>query len=501
MINDLGTLPGDPYSIATDINTSSAVVGASGPGDFYSNQAFLYRDGVMTALGTLPGGRFSDADALNNDGQVVGSSGTADPTVRVRAFLWQDGVMQDLGTLPGGSTSEAWDINDAHQVVGFSNSATAGQHAFLWQDGVMQDLGTLGGDASIASAINDRGIIVGISFVSGFGGYHAFLYDGSGMHDLGTLPEGGSTAASSINNLNQVVGSADIQPGGPPHAFLWIDGIMADLNDLIPAQSGWTLAYAFAINDAGQIVGQGISPDGTRHAFELQPTTAPVVTCSVADSLLWPPNHRLVNVGLSVDVQPPDATLQVQVYANDNANASDAADIGRDTLQLRAARQGHGSGRVYLIVVTATSGGQTAFDVCTVVVPHDQSAASIAQVQAEAATAEAFYREFQTAPAGYALLGEGPAGGNGNGSPNATVSVVELGQAVSTSQGARAVLASTVTAAAPSTAPVSLEVQPDHPALAETVRSSLPLWDARHAQDAVFEGWDTVMDGLALNWE
>src|SRR5262249_49465063 len=99
--------------------------------------------------------------------------------------------------------------------------------------------------------------------------------------------------------------------------------------------------------------------------------------------------------------------LQVQVYGNDNANASDAAGIAPDTLQLRAARQGHGSGRVYLIVVTATAEGQTAFDVCTVVVPHDQSASSIARVQAEAAAAEAFYREFQTAPAGYAVLGEG----------------------------------------------------------------------------------------------
>jgi hypothetical protein len=62
-------------------------------------------------------------------------------------------------------------------------------------------------------------------------------------------------------------------------------------------------------------------------AYEHQ-AVATTITCSVTHSLLWPPNHRLVNVGLSVDVQPPDATVQVQVYANDNANASDAADIG-----------------------------------------------------------------------------------------------------------------------------------------------------------------------------
>jgi hypothetical protein len=145
-------------------------------------------------------------------------------------------------------------------------------------------------------------------------------------------------------------------------------------------------------------------------AFEHQPA-APTVTCSVADSLLWPPNHRLVNVGLSVTVDPPDADLQVLVYANDNANPSDAADIGPDTLQLRAERQGNGNGRVYLVVVTATNAGGTSFDVCTVAVPHDQSPRSIASVQQQAATAEAYYREFQTAPPGYDLLGEGPDGG------------------------------------------------------------------------------------------
>jgi hypothetical protein len=141
----------------------------------------------------------------------------------------------------------------------------------------------------------------------------------------------------------------------------------------------------------------------------------------VSESLLWPPGHQLINVGLSVPLNEdadPSTHVSVQVYANDQANASDAANIAPDTLQLRAARQGNGQGRVYLIVATATdASGQTGFDVCTVVVPHDQSARSIAQAQAEAEAAEAYYREFQTAPDGYGLLGEGPDGGSGAPSP------------------------------------------------------------------------------------
>jgi hypothetical protein len=160
-------------------------------------------------------------------------------------------------------------------------------------------------------------------------------------------------------------------------------------------------------------------------AYEVQPSPAP--SCSVAQSVLWPPNHQLINVGLSIQLNAdadPGTQVSVQVYANDNANASDAADIGPGTLRLRSERQGNGRGRVYLIVATATdASGQTGFDLCTVVVPHDRSARSRAEVQTEAAAAAAYYQEFQTAPAGYALLGEGPAAASNHGWPSLLASL------------------------------------------------------------------------------
>jgi hypothetical protein len=127
--------------------------------------------------------------------------------------------------------------------------------------------------------------------------------------------------------------------------------------------------------------------------------------------LLWPPNHQLVNVGLSVTVDPSDANLHILVYANDNASSADAADIGPGTLKVRSERQGSGTGRVYLIVVTATNSAGASFDVCTVAVPHDQSAGSIAFAREQAAAAAAYYRAFQTAPPGFHLLGERSGGG------------------------------------------------------------------------------------------
>ena len=59
------------------------------------------------------------------------------------------------------------------------------------------------------------------------------------------------------------------------HAFLYSNGSMTDLNSLIDPASGWTLHYAFAINDSGQIVGTGNNSLRQAHAFLLTPTPEP----------------------------------------------------------------------------------------------------------------------------------------------------------------------------------------------------------------------------------
>jgi hypothetical protein len=142
-------------------------------------------------------------------------------------------------------------------------------------------------------------------------------------------------------------------------------------------------------------------------AFEVQ-AVALTVQCSVTTPVLWPPNDQLVNVGLSVQVSDPNATISVQVFANDDALPSDAAGFAPGQLRLRGDRQGDGGGRVYLIVVTATdAAGDVAVSVCTVVVPHDQSADALAAVNEQAADAAAYFQAFSTAPPGYALLGSG----------------------------------------------------------------------------------------------
>jgi probable HAF family extracellular repeat protein len=273
MIN-LGTI-GTGDSFATAINNRHEVVGGFFLTDG-STHAFLWQRGKMTDLGTL-GGPGSLATAINLFGQVVGYSETAEIDDEsgehiVHAFLWEKGKMKDLGALLGGPTtySVATGINRDGQVVGVS----AG-HGFLWDNGVTTDLGALGGTFSEADAINNRGQIVGRSRLADSIEDHPFLWQIGTMQDLGFPPGAGpskSIGAMGINTSTQVVGVVTSDLGN--QAFLWQNGVMSDLNELIPATSGWQLYTVEAINRLGQIAGTGFSGEfhSNPHALLLDPS-------------------------------------------------------------------------------------------------------------------------------------------------------------------------------------------------------------------------------------
>ncbi len=292
----LGTLGGD-LSWAIDINDAGQIVGYAETTE-RTQHAVLWTNGEMTDLGTLGGGSHSEGIRINAAGQVVGHATTGpgqellDPGTR--AFLWSDGVMTDLGTL-GGNWSRATDITDTGRVSGTSETADGALHPFVWENGTMTDLGVLPGFAGgRALRINEEGWVVGFSVdplaTPGAGPpaeRHAWLYREGELTDLGTLG-GPESSGLGLNNVGQVVGESQIsaeaaevtalgdaspvaEEDGPPfHAFIWEDGVMTDLNDLVSGESGLVLETAFAINDAGQIVGGGTVGDAY-HAFLLTP--------------------------------------------------------------------------------------------------------------------------------------------------------------------------------------------------------------------------------------
>jgi probable HAF family extracellular repeat protein len=120
-----------------------------------------------------------------------------------------------------------------------------------------------------ASAINCPGTIVGSLTLAGDAQTDAFVYVNGSMLDLGTL--GGSfTQANAINNVGLIVGFQN-RGDADTHAVIWTaNGGILDLNQLIPANSGWDLQGANAISNNGKIAGAGIIK-GLQHAFLLIP--------------------------------------------------------------------------------------------------------------------------------------------------------------------------------------------------------------------------------------
>jgi probable HAF family extracellular repeat protein len=84
---------------------------------------------------------------------------------------------------------------------------------------------------------------------------------------------------------------------GMMHAFMVTNVLggtvhMIDLNNLVPANSGWELMEARGINASGQIVGWGMHA-GHTNAFLLTPVSAPVMMVSA-------PSPQIVGPGAGV---------------------------------------------------------------------------------------------------------------------------------------------------------------------------------------------------------
>jgi probable HAF family extracellular repeat protein len=312
-MTDLGAVPGMNYSVGRSINASAQTTGASGKNGSDVAHVFINTGGTSEDLGTM-GGPSGIGNGINISGQIAGYSENSHGTYR--AFISQGQSLVDLGDLGGGS-AVAYAINDAGDVVGSAVTKNGGNHPFLYSNGTMTDLGTLGSpDGSSwwnsAQGINNAGVITGTSY-DAQGNFFGFVWANGKMTKMPTLG-GPWSQAYAINNAGQVTGIA-YKKNGDAHAFItkpngklkdlgviagkystvWgfaindagvvvgqstyqdfyhafvYNGKIKDLNKLIPKNSGWVLYEARGINNAGQIICNGINGAGTQHAFLLTP--------------------------------------------------------------------------------------------------------------------------------------------------------------------------------------------------------------------------------------
>jgi uncharacterized repeat protein (TIGR01451 family) len=129
-------------------------------------------------------------------------------------------------------------------------------------------------------------------------------------------------------------------------------------------------------------------PDTTNNSATTTTTASnppPTITGAAADpSVLWPPNHRMVNVTVSYQVTDncplPPGSCTLSVTSNEPINGTGDGDTSPDWIVLddhhvllRAERAGNGNGRIYTITITCTdSGGNSSTEEVEVTVPHDR---------------------------------------------------------------------------------------------------------------------------------
>ena len=275
---------------------------------------------VAVDLGA-PAGGTSQGKSINAAGQVAGStSQEINQQTRSHPFVWTEALGRtDLVTLrvPSFSSGTGEFVNALGQVAGSAfTKRSESVHAYLWTPpGSVRDLGTLNGRNSFARALNDEGQVAGIAeieFARLFARNHAFVWTGArGMQDLGTLG-GRNSDAIALNSSGQVASVSDtilIDPFTPAnplaHAFFWSPsgptaGRMLDLGTF-----GGLTSFAFAINDAWQVVGKAAtdpSSPNLSHAF------------------IWTAAEGLVDLNTRIPNAPVGLTLTEAIAVSQNGS-------------------------------------------------------------------------------------------------------------------------------------------------------------------------------------
>lgn len=188
--------------------------------------------------------------------------------------------------------------------------------------------------------------------------------------------------------LTVVAGDAD----GDSLVVLWsVNGVVRQTNNLsagaIPTSASveFTHCYQLGTNVVTGSVSDGKAASTNCSTLVTVRDTNPPVIVHIAASpkVLWPPNHRMVPVKITVRTFDacecgPTICKIISVQSNEPINGLGDGDTAPDwqitgdlTLKLRAERSGKGNGRVYTITVRCTDcSGNSSTRKVRVLVPH-----------------------------------------------------------------------------------------------------------------------------------
>ncbi len=361
---------------ALAVNDAGVVVGAYTPASgFRQPYRFDSVSSVSTQVPYLAGALSATATAINSAGVVAGFTAAGNN----HGFRQSGGdPAESIGDFASGAaTSAAFAINSTNVVAGWAKDGAGVQYAVTF-DTTLHALPSLGGNAQ-ANGINDGGVVVGWSQDASTPKktLAAYWLPDTSVHSLGTLG-GAMSQAFAVNTAGDVVGWSTTATN-EMHAFLWHNGTMTDLNDLLPSGSGWVLNAAYALNNNGVIVGDGMFNDAPR-AFRLTitpeddaDTTAPVIAwVHASPDTLWPPNNQMVPVTLTVSASDDSGvapTCSLVGIASTDPHAGDMTQSGPMSALLRASKTNGGDRRYTLTVQCTDAAGNLSTATATVRVP------------------------------------------------------------------------------------------------------------------------------------
>jgi probable HAF family extracellular repeat protein len=360
-INDLGSVVGKAYR--------SGVFFVSGPTGIEAVPSYTGFDTpiLSPADAWIFGHNLYQGITVKVDGTTTSLVATPEPVPNPTAINAQGAI---VGNNNGGSGVQPWDglLYASGQTTTLDLSPVTG-----------------GGPAGVSPAdINAQNKIVGsVTFpigpnvLPGTQTTAAFVYNGTAVN-IGSLGVGKPTAAAKINDNGVIVGYSGSS------AFIYKNGVMSDLNALIAdGGAGWQLAVAVAINNSGQIAGNG-TLNGVAHAFLLKPTSA-----AVGPSITQNPVGVGVYAGQSVTLTAaaqgtPPLSFQWQF---DGTNIAGATGTSYSITNITEAATGQ-----YQIVVSNTAGSATSLPAHVQVSPFPKIAiAEYAGVTLTGAAGGAFY--------------------------------------------------------------------------------------------------------------
>jgi uncharacterized delta-60 repeat protein len=262
------------------------------------------------------------------------------------------------------------------------------------------------GDRALGVALQSDGKIVAAG-TSGFFDYSFVRYNADGTLDTGfgsggkvraLMPGNGEATAVAIQADGKIVAAGGagffggfdytilrLNSDGSRDGGFGVDGRVA--TDL----GGHDVAQAMVLQTDGKIVvgGGAIGARGNdftllRYIGDPSDSTPPTVSCTPVPATIWPPNHKLATIEVTVVVQddlsgPAGFTL-TSVTSNEVDNGVDDGDtiddiqgftLGTpDTIGLlRAERSGSGTGRIYTLTYTGLDrAGNSTQATCSVMV-------------------------------------------------------------------------------------------------------------------------------------